>query len=193
MIASEHGAPGQTLEEDATKSEDVGACVDIAFARDLLGRHIADGADHRARTRNGPCTELVSRDAEVDELHRRRFFTDEEHVRRFHVAVYDAANVRRTEPGCHPSREHERIVGIEWRSVEAFAQVFALEPFHREVGGRTGRRRERPVSDVDRCDAMRDVANDRGVLQVREKTRFLREAIGVGAVREVHLQRDGVA
>ena len=80
--------PRQTLEEHARQRVDVGARVD-GVVLEPFGRHVGDGADGAARTRQRRVVG-AARDAEVDEVGeiRRR----DEDVRRFDVAM--------DEPGC---------------------------------------------------------------------------------------------
>src|SRR5690349_10928995 len=79
----------------------------------------------------------------------------------------DTLHVRSTETARDAANEGNRIRRPEPTALENRAQIFAFEPFHDQ---------ERPAV-LGR--AMRDVTDDRGMIEVREYLGFAREAIEV--------------
>src|SRR4029077_18308710 len=67
VVAREGGTAGDHLVEDDTQGPDVGARVDL-LAADLLGRHVAGGADGGAVAGQARLVGQLG-DAEIDDLH----------------------------------------------------------------------------------------------------------------------------
>jgi hypothetical protein len=91
----------------------------------------------------------------------------EEQVAGLQVAVDDPARVRRAERLGHPRRERHRLADRQRRAREPAPEVLAVEPLHDQV--QLPRRRL----------AVRDVADDARVRQLREQLDLAREALGL--------------
>ncbi len=121
-------AARERFEEDRADGPDVRARVEVEGAEHLLRGHVPGGPDDRAGERGaGRLARLRDlRDAEIDELRRdaaARVLRDED-VLGLHVAVHDAAGVRRDERLHHRAHAPQRLVrGERFARVEGRAQV----------------------------------------------------------------------
>ena len=187
--ADVRGAAGDHLEERRAERVEIGPLVDLAFAARLLGGHVRRGADDRAGA--GELRVAGGGDAEVDELRNERLGdlvhvgrrADEEDVRRLDVAVDDAGGVGGGERFGDLRGDEERVGERQGRAAHALRDVFALEPFHRDV--------RHPLVELPE----RDDAHDARVVQPREHAPLAGEArlfAGVDARDGDDLQRDGL-
>ncbi len=135
VLGEEHRAAREALEEHAAEGEDVGARVDVAGAASLLGRHVAGRAHGDAGAGVDAVPDGEPRDAEIEDLHVEGPPADEEEVLRLHVAVDDAARVRRAERLRRPLRQRDAGRDPEPLALgagEVGAEILALEPLDRQ-------------------------------------------------------------
>ncbi len=127
--AAEGALARQELVEDDAGREQVGATVD-GESHDLLGRHVARRAEHRAHLRH--VRRFDVRDAEIGDLD--AAVLEQDDVGRLDVAVNDAEPVRVAErvedPGHHPHDVggREPLVGFE-----VALELATADEFHRDV------------------------------------------------------------
>ena len=128
--AGERLLAGQQLVQHDAAREQVGASVD-RLAEQLLGRHVARRADHRAGLRE--IRRVEPRDAEVGHLDLAVVL--QKHVARLDVAVHDAALVRMLQRGQHGAHHAHRLFGREPLAlVEHGRQLAATHHLHRDEG-----------------------------------------------------------
>ena len=123
---------GQQLVEDHAGGEQIGPRVHLQ-ALHLLGRHVLQGADHRALGSRGIARVGDTGDAEITELDPSTGI--EHHVGRLDVAVDDALLVR--EAQCRQQLAHDGERAIEGQpvaDVELLLQVSAPHQFHDHEG-----------------------------------------------------------
>ncbi len=94
MLALERGASRQALEQHAPERKHVRSRVHVARAHGLLGRHVADGPEHRARLRQATSPPGAARDPEVEHLHPLDVALDQEQIARLQITMNDALRVR---------------------------------------------------------------------------------------------------
>jgi hypothetical protein len=145
------------LEEHAAEGPDVGARIDV-LAASLFGRHVAGCADDHTRKRSAGDGSSRRR-IEIGGPGRERFCQPEvEHldgsavceldVRRFQVAVDDAALVGHGEGVGNLLRDADRLVNLERPVLEFLLERLALDQLHHDAG--------RPVDLLEAVD-LRDV------------------------------------
>jgi hypothetical protein len=150
--AGERGLAGQQLERHRPEPEQVGPVVHrggpgVEHPAELLRGHVRDRAPDR-----GLRAARVERQVEVEQ--HRVAGVGEQHVRRLHVEVEDAAAVGVVEPGGDPAEEPQRGRRVHPRR---FAEL-PLPPGGGDVVGQRGAAEERhaddfvPVPAVDRVD-----------------------------------------
>ncbi len=174
--AGERWMPREAAVEDRAQSVDVGAWVHRITA-DLLGRHIGRSTDQRAGERQVLVGDRLG-DPEVDELERVELAIDEKEICRLEVAVDDAASVRGVERGGGGARDGEDVGHAERAARQAMGEVFPFEPLHGEI-------KRAAVG----C-AVRQVANDAGMVDRGEDLRFPDEALCLAPCRGEDLERD---
>jgi hypothetical protein len=178
LVALERVSSGDAAMEQRAEGEDVGRRPDLARPARLLGRHVRRCPDDHSGVRELDVGARAG-DAEVDEDDLARVRAGEDDVRRFHVAMHDAARVRVAERVREPHRQGERGRKRQRPALEPAAEGLALDPLHRE---------ERIAV---RRDAAADVANDVRVIEPAERARLAREALGpVGGARPDDLDGD---
>ena len=109
---------GDHLVQQHGDGEEIGTTVDDA-AEDLFGRHVARRADDHAGERDGRAALLhrrivrgkfrrlqLARETEIEKLHA---VAGEENVRRFEIAMDEAARVQRFERGENRERDANRV------------------------------------------------------------------------------------
>ena len=165
VVAGERGQAGEALEEDGAEREDVGARVELLRAARLLGRHVAERAEHDAGVRDRARAEAHARDAEVDERGAIEVAVAEEQVARLDVAMDDPLRVRDGER-LGDARDHlHALAHREAGAREALAERLADDPLHREV--------RHAVVGL----AVGDVLDDARVAQLLEDARLAVEAL----------------
>ena len=145
VVAPERNLPGKALEEDAPEREDVGPRVDVLAGGRLLGREVAHGAEQDARGRLRALAPRELRHAEVEDLDARGRPARQEEVPRLDVAVHHALRVGGPQPLRDDPGQDDALAQGQAAAGEPRGQVFALEPFHGDVGFSV---ESGPVSDV---------------------------------------------
>jgi hypothetical protein len=176
VVAGEGRLPGQALPEDAPEREEVDAGVDVARAVGLLGRHVAGGAERRAR--GGELSAQVgdAGDPEIEDGHPRDLAPGQEEVGGLEIAMNDAESVDRGERPRHPRAELEDVGDGELAAVDPVGERLALEPLGDQIG-------------LPRRDAVRDVPHDAGERERGQDLRLPLEARLADDVAE-ELDRD---
>jgi len=128
--------PRDHLEHRRAQRVEVGARAHLGVAARLLGRHVRRRADDRTGARE--LRVVGARHAEVDELGPKNFraagaASDEENVRGLHVAMDDPRVVRRRERLGDLGRDLQRLEQRQRLSLQALADVLALQPLHGDV------------------------------------------------------------
>jgi hypothetical protein len=185
-VAVERRDTGQALEQHAAEREHVGAGVDRFAGAGLLGGHVTGGPEHRAGPgeRGAP---LSLGDPEVEHLDQVDAASGEHQVGRLEIAVDDSARVRGAKRFGDPGRERDGLAQGEWPPPEASLEVFAVDPLHGKESLSRGRH------------AVRDIADDARVGELREDLDLAREALGEMALLAGddldghHLPRDRIA
>ena len=182
VVAVEGGAPDEALVQHAAEREDVRARVERRDALHLLRRDVAGRAQERAGLREPERVAGDARDPEVDHGEAADVVTAQEQVRRLEVAVHGAGLGGVADPPGGQPRAGERLGLGEPASREAGGEVFPFEPLHRQV----------VLAALG--EAVPDVADDVGVVELREDGRLADEALDVDVVGAVEdLQRHGAA
>ena len=109
---------------------------------DLLGRHVADGAEHhtrlrrrgqrgeRARCRRQRLILRQLRQSEVENLH--AVLPGDEHILGLEIAMRDPLVVRRREPVRDRKRQLNRLADRDRACIQAFPKRLALEQFRHD-------------------------------------------------------------
>ena len=184
-------AAGEELVEDHTERPDVRARVDVGLRSDLLGRHVEDGAHHRACPGEARRFADDLRDAEVENLEHPGLvvvavpFASDEQVRRLEISMHDAHAVgfdharACLEDVVHGFAQGEALTGLELR-----VEVATFEELHHDV-------RDTLRGRVD-VRHPRDVART----QARHRSRLALEPCDeLGVARELwreHLDRNAL-
>ena len=139
-VAAERSAPCEHFVEDDPERENVGAMVGGDTA-DLLGRHVADRAQHHTVARLhvrecGACGGLrkrghLTREAEVEHLD--ASVGDEKHVLGLDIAVDDALVVRRSERAGHLRGDVGGLARRELAAAKPGPQRLAFDQLHDDV------------------------------------------------------------
>jgi hypothetical protein len=136
-VAAERAAAGQALVGDHGDRPQVGAVVDALGVGDLLGAHVADGAEGGAdvgeRVAGVDAVELD--DAEVEDLGLRAVVAvGQEDVAGLEVAVDDLQAVGPADRAADAGEHSDGLVERERAAGEPLGEVLAVEQLHREVG-----------------------------------------------------------
>jgi hypothetical protein len=183
-LAVERRCAGQGLVEHQAERVDVAARVDLGRA-ELLGRHVARGAQERAGLRDPVAAALRRQlgDPEVEDLGAQSAgdlgVGDQEDIVGLEIAVQDAGGVG----GSHCAgdlADHAQRVGHGQRTValEPGRQVGALEQLHDQVGGAV-----LGVAEIEDLD-------DAGVVDRRRRAGLVEEPIDDAVVvRDVGVEQ----
>ena len=130
-LAAERRPAGEHLEEDRAGGEEIAAGID-GLTLDGLGRHVARRAHDHSGPRDvggraGRAVQLGTGQAEVEQLHAVR---RQEHVRRFEVAMDDAARVQRRERGQNLEADRDRLGHVQRTASQLLRQRLTLEQLH---------------------------------------------------------------
>ena len=137
-LAVERAPSAEHLVDDGAQAEDIGPVIGRGAAH-LLGRHVADGAEHKAglrihRGHRGHST-LPARNVRLFELRepeienlRARICRDEQ-VLGFEVPMHDAFFVRSREPVGDLQRQFYRLARWQCAVLETRAQRFPVQQF----------------------------------------------------------------
>ena len=191
-VRLERHAPRQKLEQDDAERPDVGARVDVARRRHLLGRHVERRAHHGRRLRSCRDRSPRRRCPVTFEMPKSSTLTTgepsarrhEEQVRRLEVAVDDAERVRLG----------DRLAGLE-HVLDGVARPAARRALARARRGRAPSRYSMtmygaPVSSVADVDHARDVL----ALDAHRRARLAQEALDrLGVLRAPRGKRNLIA
>ncbi len=133
LIGLEDLRPRQAPEDHAAEREYVGARVDRLIAPRLLGRHVPQCPQDRARLRHLGEIE-GAREAEIDDFSPLDLPVDEEDVAGLDVAVHDAARVDRPERLGDADPQRDGLGRGQPPPREERVEVLAVEPLHHQVG-----------------------------------------------------------
>ena len=133
LTAGPDASQRQHLEQDDAQRKHIRALVD-PLARRLFGGHVTERADHPSLGRPGLGGVEELREAEVEDLY---LAIDEDHVRRFQVAMHDAPRMGGTHGAAHlleyASQGIVGVVIVDRRSqAQAVFECGTLEVLHRE-------------------------------------------------------------
>ena len=179
VAATERRPAGQHLVEDATQRPEVAALVDL-HAAGLLGRHVGDGADCRARIGEPARRAGQLGEAEVEDLH--LAVLGQHEVRRLDVAMDDAGVMGPRQPARHLQGDVDRLADGQRAAGDARPQRLAGVERH-------GDEQATVLGAVDVVDGA-----DVRVVEGGGAARFAVEAIAgrrvPGEVRRQELERD---
>ena len=137
-VAAEGAAAGEALVSEDAERPQVGAMVDALGVGDLLGAHVADGAEGGAGEGEAGLVERGGGeldDAEVEDLaHGAVVAVDDEDVGGFEIAVDDLEAVGLGDRAAHVGEDRHGGGEGERAAGEAFGEVLAVEELHGEVG-----------------------------------------------------------
>ena len=183
-VTPERRLPDETLVEHAAERVHVRPPVDL-LTGDLLGCDVVDGAQQVAVVADSGLLGDPLREAEVRQVDVVGAVGAgarvEQHVRRLHVAMHEAARVGRIEGARDLREDADRVRRVETAAPEALFQVTPLDVAHgdeEEVLGRPGL--------VDRDDVR--MVDRRGQLRLAQEA--VAERLVLGEAGGEQLERD---